>query len=59
MKHQIVHALQKFLLNPPIKLLFVVGVAPPGYALLRNYLDRGGARHESRIRPQSGSFFHK
>ena len=34
MKHRIVHALQKYLLNPPIKLLFAVGLAPPGYALL-------------------------
>jgi deazaflavin-dependent oxidoreductase (nitroreductase family) len=34
MKHRIVHALQKYLLNPPIKLAFAVGLAPPGYALL-------------------------
>jgi deazaflavin-dependent oxidoreductase (nitroreductase family) len=34
MKHQIVHPLQKYFLNPPIKLLFALGVAPPGYALL-------------------------
>jgi F420H(2)-dependent quinone reductase len=34
MKHRIVHTLQKYLLNPPIKLLFAVGVAAPGYALL-------------------------
>jgi len=34
MKQQIVHALQKYLLNPPIKLLFAMGVVPPGYALL-------------------------
>src|SRR3989442_636369 len=34
MKHRIVHTLQKYLLNPPIKLLFAMGVAPPGYALL-------------------------
>ena len=34
MKHRIVNALQKYLLNPPIKLLFAMGVAPPGYALL-------------------------
>ena len=34
MKHQIVHALQKYVLNPPIKLLFVLGIVPPGYALL-------------------------
>ena len=34
MKHRLVHALQKYLLNPPIKLLFALGVIPPGYALL-------------------------
>src|SRR6266550_3026631 len=34
MKHQIVHALQKYVLNPPIKLLFAMNVVPPGYALL-------------------------
>jgi deazaflavin-dependent oxidoreductase (nitroreductase family) len=34
MKHQIVHVLQKYVLNPPIKMLFAMGVAPPGYALL-------------------------
>ena len=34
MKHRIVHTLQKYVLNPPIKLLFAIGVAPPGYALL-------------------------
>lgn len=34
MKRGIVHFLQKYLLNPPIKILFALGVAPPGYALL-------------------------
>ena len=34
MKHRIVHGLQKYVLNPPIKLLFAVGIVPPGYALL-------------------------
>lgn len=34
MKRRIVHALQKYLLNPPIRILFALGVAPPGYALL-------------------------
>lgn len=34
MKEQIVHTLQKYLLNPPIKLFFAIGLAPPGYALL-------------------------
>lgn len=34
MKRRIVHALQKYLLNPPIKLMFAIGIVPPGYALL-------------------------
>jgi deazaflavin-dependent oxidoreductase (nitroreductase family) len=34
MKYHIVHALQKYLLNPPIKLVFALGLVPPGYALL-------------------------
>jgi len=34
MKYRIVHTLQKYLLNPPIRLLFAAGLAPPGYALL-------------------------
>ena len=34
MKHGIVHLLQKYVLNLPIKLLFALGIAPPGYALL-------------------------
>jgi len=34
MKHRIVHVLQKYFLNPQIKFLFAIGIAPPGYALL-------------------------
>jgi len=34
MKHQIVHTLQKYLFNPPIKLALAIGVPLPGYALL-------------------------
>lgn len=34
MKQQIVHTLQKYLLNPPIKLFFAIGLALPGYVLL-------------------------
>jgi uncharacterized membrane protein len=30
----IVHLVQNYILNPPIKLLFALGIAPPGYALL-------------------------
>jgi deazaflavin-dependent oxidoreductase (nitroreductase family) len=34
MKHRIVHTLQKYLLNPPIKLALAMGLLLPGYALL-------------------------
>jgi deazaflavin-dependent oxidoreductase (nitroreductase family) len=34
MKHRIVHFLQKYLFNPPVKLLFAIGLVPPGYAFL-------------------------
>lgn len=34
MKFEVVHALQKYLFNPPIKLAFAIGLAMPGYALL-------------------------
>jgi deazaflavin-dependent oxidoreductase (nitroreductase family) len=41
-KRRIVHFLQKYLLNPPIKLLFAVGVAWPGYALLETIGRKSG-----------------
>jgi deazaflavin-dependent oxidoreductase (nitroreductase family) len=34
MKHRIVHILQKYLFNPPIKFLLAIGLAPAGYAFL-------------------------
>jgi deazaflavin-dependent oxidoreductase (nitroreductase family) len=42
MKHRIVHVLQKYVLNPPIKLLFALGIAPPGYALLETIGRKSG-----------------
>ena len=42
MKHQIVHALQKYVLNPPIKLLFAMGIVLPGYALLETIGRKSG-----------------
>lgn len=42
MKRRIVHVLQKYLVNPPIKLLFALGVAPPGYALLETVGRKSG-----------------
>ena len=34
MKYRIIHTLQKYLLNPPIKLALAAGLPLPGYALL-------------------------
>jgi deazaflavin-dependent oxidoreductase (nitroreductase family) len=34
MKHRTVHTLQKYFLNPPIKLALAMGLPLPGYALL-------------------------
>ena len=34
MKHRIVHTLQKYFLNPPIKIALASGLPLPGYALL-------------------------
>ena len=34
MKHRIVHTLQKYVLNPPIKLALAMRLPLPGYALL-------------------------
>jgi len=42
MKHRIVHALQKYFLNPPIKVLLALGVASPGDALLETIGRKGG-----------------
>lgn len=41
-KHRVVHALQKYLFNPPAKLLFAIGVAPPGRALLETIGHKTG-----------------
>ena len=41
---QVVHALQKYVLNPPIKLLFAVGIAPPRHALLETIGRKTGKR---------------
>jgi hypothetical protein len=46
MKHQIVHALQKYVLNPPIKLLFAMGIVLPGYALLETIGRKSGTSAE-------------
>jgi deazaflavin-dependent oxidoreductase (nitroreductase family) len=42
MKRKVVHTLQKYFLNPPIKLLFALGLAAPGYALLETIGRKSG-----------------
>jgi deazaflavin-dependent oxidoreductase (nitroreductase family) len=42
MKRQLVHALQKYLLNPPIRVLLALGLAPPGYALIETIGRKSG-----------------
>ncbi len=49
MKHRIVHMLQKYLLNPPIKLLFAMGVVLPGYALLETTGRKTGKRRRTPV----------
>ena len=48
MKHRIVHTLQKYLLNPPIKLALAMGLPLLGYALLET---RGRQSGKSRRTP--------
>lgn len=42
MKLRLVRALQRYVLNPPIRALFGLGLVPPGYALLETTGRRSG-----------------
>ena len=42
MKRRIVHALQKYLLNPAVRLLLTLGLVPPTYALLETKGRKSG-----------------
>jgi hypothetical protein len=42
MKRRVVHFLQKYLFNPPVKLLFAAGLVRPGYALLETVGRKSG-----------------
>jgi deazaflavin-dependent oxidoreductase (nitroreductase family) len=42
MNHRVIHTFQKYFLNPPIKLLLALGLAPPGYALLETIGRKSG-----------------
>lgn len=49
MKLRLVRALQIYLLNPPVKLLFRLGVVPPGYALLETVGRRSGRTRQTPV----------
>jgi deazaflavin-dependent oxidoreductase (nitroreductase family) len=42
MKRRIVHVLQKYLFNPPVKFMFAIGLAMPGRALLETIGRKSG-----------------
>jgi hypothetical protein len=42
MKHRIVHLLQKYLFNPPVKVVFAIGLAAPGRRDPRNHRPQNG-----------------
>ncbi|HEX8075511.1 MAG TPA: nitroreductase/quinone reductase family protein [Thermoleophilaceae bacterium] len=42
LKHRIVHLVQKYLANPPVRLSFRLGINPPGYALLETRGRKSG-----------------
>ena len=49
MKHRIIHFLQKYVFNPPIKFLFAIGVVPPGYALLETTGRKTGKQRRTPV----------
>jgi deazaflavin-dependent oxidoreductase (nitroreductase family) len=49
MKHRVVHLLQKYVMNPPIKAMLSLGVAPPGYAFLETTGRRTGATRRTPV----------
>ncbi|MEA2169858.1 MAG: hypothetical protein QOF76_3158 [Solirubrobacteraceae bacterium] len=44
MKRRVVYLLQKYVANPPVRLLFKLGVLPPGYALLETTGRKSGLK---------------
>jgi deazaflavin-dependent oxidoreductase (nitroreductase family) len=48
-KLRVVRALQRYVFNPPIKLLFRLGFVPPGYALLETVGRRSGLPRQTPV----------
>ena len=49
MKLKIVHAIQIYLLNPPIKLAFRLGIVPPGFVLLETIGRKSGQPRQTPV----------
>ena len=49
MKRRIVHALQVYVLNPPIRLAFRAGVSPPGQVLLETIGRKSGQPRQTPV----------
>lgn len=49
MKLRIVRILQKYLFNPPIKFLLIIGLVPPGYALLETTGCKSGKQRRTPV----------
>jgi deazaflavin-dependent oxidoreductase (nitroreductase family) len=49
MKLRLVRAIQRYLVNPPVKALFWLGIVPPGYALLETVGRRSGRRRRTPV----------
>jgi deazaflavin-dependent oxidoreductase (nitroreductase family) len=49
MKRQVLRLLQKYLLNPPIRLLLALGLAPPGYAVIETIGHASGQRRRTPV----------
>lgn len=49
MKRKAVHALQKYLLNPPIKLFMRLGIVPPTYSLLETRGRKSGKPRQTPV----------
>src|SRR5213596_164150 len=49
MKRSVVHFLQKYIFNPPIKFLFAIGLCRPGYALLETVGRKSGKRRRTPV----------
>jgi len=49
MKLRLIRALQRYVINPPVKLLFRLGLVAPGYALLETVGRRSGQPRQTPV----------